>query len=109
MLHVSRTRRRDLGPTWARGLQGCLSLGTLGASATTPALDPQPVCEEETGELRGPRHGQKKAPTWDSIRKSEIGMLAIVSGESGPMFQAELNSDSSRQVHAANFTVGDRT
>ena len=71
------------GPTWARGLQGCLSLGTLGASATTPALDPQPGCEEETGELRGPRHGQKKAPTWDSIRESEIGMLANPAQVSG--------------------------
>jgi len=45
------------------------------------------VCEEETGEFRGPLHGQKKAPalrSQDSTRESGIGMR-----ESGPIFLAE--------------------
>ena len=91
--------------TWRRDLRSLVGQGPAGLSVAVQAQRlPRPVCEEETGELRGPQHGQKQAPTWDSIRESGIGMLANPAQVSG-----WADSDSSRQVHAANSTVGDRT
>ena len=98
--------------TWRRDLRGPGArrpgLSVAGPGAMAPAAG-QPgaggVCEEETGEFRGPRHGQKKAPalrTRHGSRESGCANPAQSSWLSG------FNDSESIPTHHAKFTVSNR-